>query len=362
MRPRAGRGLQCVRLVLALLALSVVMSCDPGRDSRGGDEASSKFGKAEFELSATGEAEESFIIGLLALHSFWYEEARDHFRAAQKHDPTFGMAYWGEAMTYDNAFSTSHSHDNEGRGEEVVRQMERLDAKGNLQWNELERGFADAVRQRFHADWDHNTRRQAYAEAMSQLSARYPHHDEVTAFTALAIMAVPGFDREDPAHVTAVASHLEEVYERSPDHPGVLHYLIHVYDTPTFAHRGLRAARRYAEIAPASSHALHMPGHIFRHLGMWEEVAASNEEAYEASVTWQEATKRPLHMRDFHALEWLLDSSLHLGQTSKASELIEELDAIETRIEQRDEPWGEFPESAERMRSYYERHHPEPPY
>lgn len=351
--------------MLAVLALAVAAGCNTAPNSMGDDEASPStsgasssptLSEAELGVSASGEAEEAFSTGLRALHSFWYEEARDRFRAAQEHDPAFGMAYWGEAMTYNNAFSTSHRDDNEERGEEVVQQIERLNAQGTLRWNELEQGFADAVRQRFHPGWDPNTRRQAYAEAMSQLSARYPDHDEVTAFTALAIMAVPGFDREDPAHVNSVASRLEEVYERNPEHPGVLHYLIHVYDTPRFARRGLEQARRYAEIAPDSSHALHMPSHIFRHLGMWEEVAASNEEAYEASVTWQQATERPLHMRDFHALEWLLDSYVQLGRMDKAGEIIEKLDGIERRVKQRDEPWGEFRESAERMRAYYENH------
>ncbi len=107
-------------------------------------------------------------------------------------------------------------------------------------------------------------------------------------------MALPGFDREQPLHVVTVAGRLEEVYERNREHPGALHYLIHVYDTRTFAAMGLRQARVYARIAPASSHALHMPSHIFRHLGMWPEVAASNEDSYRASVAWQEGADRSL--------------------------------------------------------------------
>jgi hypothetical protein len=356
MRPPAGRELPSVRSILALLALlalAVAMGCDRGGDSGvGGDEASPAHAHGELEVSATGKAKEAFTAGLIALHCFCDEEARDHFHAARQHDPAFGMAYWGEAMTYDNALGTSHRDDNEERGEEVIQQMQRPDAQGALHWNELENGFADAVRQRFHPGWDGERRRLVYAEAMSQLSARYPDNDEVTAFTALAIMALPGFDRDNPAHVTSVTSRLEEVPKRNPNHPGALHYLIHLYDNPGSARQGLQYARRFAEMAPPCSHARHMPSHLFGQLGMWEEVAASNEKAYEASVTWQKATARPLHVRDFHALEWLLGAYVKLGRMAEAGKIIEELDAIETQIKQRNEPWGDLPDYAKRMRAY----------
>ena len=126
---------------------------------------------------------------------------------------------------------------------------------------------------------------------------------------------------------TEMTKNMTRHVERNRNHPGALHYLIHVYDTQTFARMGLRQARLYAEIAPASSHALHMPSHIFRHLGMWDEVAASNEDSYEASVEWQERTGRALHMRDFHAMDWLLDAYLRLGRFEDAKGLMDELDS-----------------------------------
>jgi len=153
--------------------------------------------------------------------------------------------------------------------------------------------------------------------------------------------------------VVAVAGRLEQVYERNREHPGALHYLIHVYDTQTFAMMGLRQARIYARIAPASSHALHMPSHIFRHLGMWDDVAASNEDAYAASVAWQERTGRPLHMRDYHALDWLLDAYLRLGRLDDARGVMTELDAVEAEIDRRGEEPGQFPSLAETLRTYY---------
>ena len=311
-------------------------------------------GKIDFPTSGSAQAQVQFELGVLALHSFWYEEARDYFAKAQQLDPDFGMAYWGEAMTYDNPFFTEPNADEyEHLGQQAVARMDELDAAGALVWSERERGYANAIRWRFAGSYEFADRRQAYAEAMEQVSLSHPEDDEAAVFTELAVMALPGFDREQPLHVVEVASRLEEVYERNREHPGVLHYLIHVYDTQTFARMGLRQARTYAKIAPAASHALHMPSHIFRHLGMWDEVVASNQASYAASVAWQERTERPLHMRDYHAMDWLLDAYLRLGRREEAERLMKELDTIEAEIDRRGEDPGQFPQMAETLRTYY---------
>ncbi len=311
-------------------------------------------GTVDFPTSGSPEAQREFITGVLALHSFWYEEARDRFIAAQGLDPGFGMAWWGEAMTHDNALGTVPGDANEILGADVVARMDELDADGRFEWTERERAYANAVRRRFAVGLPAGTRREDYAAAMDELANEYPEDDEAAAFASLALLALPGFDREQALHVVAAASRLEEVYERNREHPGALHYLLHAYDTPTFALMGLRQARVYARIAPASSHALHMPSHIFRHLGMWTEVAASNEDSYQASVRWQERTGRPLHTRDFHALDWLLDAYLRLEHFDDASRVMDELDAVEEAIRARQEEWGQFLEIAATMRAYYD--------
>jgi len=323
--------------------------------AQGAAEAELLLGSIHFPTSGSEEAQEGFRLGVLALHSFWYPQAREYFLAAQELDPGFGMAYWGEAMTYDNAFRTEPGEGYEKLGEDVVAHMNELDTAGEFNWTERERGYANAVRWRFAENYSFEERRQSYAEAMEQLSERYPDDDEATVFAALALMALPGFDREQPLHVVAVAGRLEQVYERNREHPGALHYLIHAYDTQTFALMGLRQARVYAGIAPGSSHALHMPSHIFRHLGKWDEVASSNEAAYEASVAWQERAGRPLHMRDYHALDWLLDAFLRLDRLDDAERLMTELDNIEAEIGRRSEDPGQFPSVAETLRASYRR-------
>ncbi len=310
-------------------------------------------GTIEFPTSGVPEAHAEFIVGVLALHSFWYEEARDRFATAQRIDPGFGMAYWGEAMSYDNALGAVPGTGNESAGEAVVARMDRLDADGRLRWTPRERAWADAVRERFFPGRPLEDRRRAYAGAMDRLALQLPDDDEATAFAALSFLALPTYDRESALHVVTVASMLEEIYERNREHPGVLHYLIHAYDTPTFAPMGLRQARIYARIAPASSHALHMPSHIFRHLGMWEAVAASNEDAYRASAEWQERTGRPLAARDFHALDWMLAAYVNLGRRDDADGVLDELDRVEAEILRRGQDAGDFHSLAASMRAYH---------
>jgi len=345
-----------------LLAATVACGLGTAHDSTAQSQGESQLllGTIDFPTSGSELAQQEFITGVLALHSFWYEEARDHFIVSQQQDPDFGMAYWGEAMTWDNAFRSLPGSENEIMGTGVIARIDELDATGKLIWTERERAYLNAVRKRFSASSSYELRREEYRAAMVALAARYPEDDEAMAFAALALMALPGFDREQPLHVVAVASRLEEIYERNREHPGALHYLIHAYDTQTFARMGLRQARIYAEIAPASSHALHMPSHIFRHLEMWPEVVTSNEDAYEASVQWQERTDRPLHARDFHALDWLLGAYMRLGRMDDAQAIMAEIDAIEAEIRANDEDWGEFPRVAETLRGYYESTVPAP--
>lgn len=281
-------------------------------------------GNIDFPTSGQGEAAREFHTGAMALHSFWYPEAADHFRRARQLDPDFAMAYWGEAMTSDHPLWGQH----DGKaGREVLAALDKQARKGTMKWDAREKAYLDAVRVLYDPMLKDDARYQAYAEAMAKVATAFPRDDEAIVFAALARMATPGFKPENPASVVPVAAPLEEVYQRNPQHPGAVHYLIHAYDSSTFAPMGLRLARVYAGIAPASSHALHMPSHIFRELGMWQEMAASNEAAWRASVEWQQRTKRPVVARDFHALDWRLTAYRQQGRFADARKLLDELDA-----------------------------------
>jgi len=290
-------------------------------------------GAIDFPTSGSPEAQEAFLRGALALHSFWYPEARDHFRKAREVDPGFAMAYWGEAMTHDHPLWLELDTT---AGRNVLADLDAIVASGEVKWTEREKAFVDALRI-IYAEGPPEDHRVRFADAMQTLAKQHPEDDEATVFAALARMTVPGFDGEKAEDVVAVAAPLEQIYQRSPNHPGAVHYLIHVYDSPVYAPMGLRVARVYAEIAPASSHAIHMPSHIFRELGMWEEMAASNERAYQASIDWQERTGRPLSSRDYHAYEWMLDAYLKLGRYADARRLVDEFSVLVKKAEARGE-------------------------
>ena len=312
-----------------------------------------KLGSIVFETSAGEEAQEKFILGVKALHCFWYEQARQFFQEAQALDPAFGMAYWGEAMSYDNALGTMPNVDYEKRGEQVLARMEALDAAGSLRWNVQERYWYEAIRQRYAPNTDIAVKRRNYGRAMEGMVEMYPQVDEVQVFAALALMSFPGFDREQAGHVVLAAAPLEAIYERNPDHPGVLHYLIHAYDTPTFAPLALRQARRFGEIAASAPHAVHMPSHIYKHLGMWDDMLLANVTSWLVSVEWQESTGRPVYMRDFHTFGWLLDTYLILGEQERAAQLMADLDAMEQAIADRGEKPDHFPATAAALRQRY---------
>ena len=324
--------------LLLLVALTLLGTTAHAQDP-------SLLGTLDFPTSASPEAQAAFEAGMLAAHSFWWDEARDHFRRAQQIDPAFAMAYWGEALTHHwpgPLEGDPAAGDAEGRAV-----LARLDALPHIRWTDRERAYVNALRFLYAEGSDPVANRAAHAEAMVRLAEQYRADPEAAILAARARMSA-GYVRPDvaldgPAFVVPIAADLEEAFDRNPDHPGVAHYLIHLYDTPAFAPMGLRAARVYAEIAPASSHALHMPSHIFRALGMWDEVAASNVAAYEASVAWQERTGRPVTSRDVHALDWLVDAHVQRGRFSEARQVADELRVLEEAAAAEGQPLGFVP-------------------
>lgn len=286
----------------------------PG-DSDGG------LGSVSFPTSGPPDAQREFLRGVAALHSFWYPEARKHFEEARALDPDFAMAAWGEAMTFSHPIWRQLDVDG---GRKVLEELGPTPAaRAAKAPTEREREYLAAVETLFFGEGDRLQRNRDYERAMARLSARDPDDLEAAAFHALAIEGVAyGFrSGEDrlPLLMKAAAI-LEELFDRSPRHPGVLHYLIHAYDDPVHAPLGLRAARIYAEVAPAAPHALHMPSHIFVQLGLWDRVAASNTDAWRASVDWVEREDLPPTRKDFHSLEWLLYAQLQRGHAREALE------------------------------------------
>jgi len=291
-----------------LFVLSVLLVLSPAQ--------ATDLGRVDFPTSGKPEAQAHFLRGVAALHSFWYDEAADAFRDAQKADPGFALACWGEAMTYNHPIW----------GEQDLEAARAVLARAAEAPTDREKAWMAAV-EALYGEGEKPARDRAYAEAMRALHERFPEDLEAASFYALALIGPaltngqtgPDRDRD----LMKAAGVLEELRDRNPEHPGVLHYLIHAYDDQVHAPLGLRAARAYSKVAPSAHHALHMPSHIFVQLGQWPETSASNEASWAASVDWVKRRNLPLDKRDFHSLSWLAYSYEQQGRLRKAGEVLE---------------------------------------
>jgi tetratricopeptide (TPR) repeat protein len=288
-----------------------------------------------FPTSGSPAAQPSFLRGVTALHNFEYEDAVEAFREAQRIDRDFAMAYWGEVMACNQTLWLNQ--DAAMARESLLRLGPTPEARVAKAPTDREKDYLRAVEILFGSG-DRAARDRAYAEAMGRLAAAHPEDLEASAFHALALMGTmarsPALfnDGGDDSHAHAlvgsetqrqVAAILQRVLARDPRHPGALHYLIHDYDDPDHARLALPAARDYAKVAPRSSHALHMPAHIFLQLGLWDDAAASDEASFVASDAWVKRKSLPIGMRDYHSLSWLLYESLQQGRFQKAREAVQ---------------------------------------
>jgi len=282
-----------------------------------------ELGSIDFPTSGSPAAQQHFLKGALLLHSFEYPDAADEFREAQRLEPGFAMAYWGEAMT-DN-----HPLWMEQNVEAARKALERLaptkEARRAKAPTEREKMYLDAV-EALYGDGEKEPRDRAYAAAMRRLHERFPDDLDAATLYALALLGTCERKRDAAVYMRAAAV-AEDVFAKNPRHPGAAHYLIHCYDDPVHAPLGMRAARVYARISPAAVHALHMPSHIFFASGMWDEAAASNEQSWAASV--ERAKQKRLSAADhsFHALTWLQYAYLQLGRRADARRTLSLMEA-----------------------------------
>ena len=287
---------------------------------------SSELGKIDFPTSGPPEAQKHFITGALLLHSFEYDDAAEAFQQAQKIEPDFAMAYWGEAMTHNHPLWEQQDAED---AREVLKRLaptpeERL-AKAPT---EREKDYLGAV-EVLYGEGSKEERDFAYLEAMRRLARKYPDDLEAAAFYALATLGTSHDGRDVRIYMRAAAI-AEEVFAKNPLHPGAAHYLVHSYDDPVHAPVGLRAARVYAKIAPSAAHALHMPSHVFVSMGMWDEVVASNEDSWEAAEARVQRKNLGVEDRGYHALWWLEYAYLQQGRYREARKLLDIIEADAT--------------------------------
>jgi tetratricopeptide (TPR) repeat protein len=278
-------------------------------------------GRISFPTSGSPAAQPPFIRGVLLLHSFEYDDAIGAFREAERIDPAFTMSYWGEAMCYDQPLWFNEDLD---KARDALRRLRGARAARPVTARET--GYIEAL-ERLYGDGDKGARDRAYASRMAQLTRAYPGDDEAAAFYALALLAtIPAGERNPEVSLKAGAI-ASAILARNPEHPGAAHYALHAYDDGEHAAMGLKAARIYARIAPGSSHARHMPSHVFLPLGMWDEAARADESAFAASVEWVKRRGASIAQEDFHSLSWLQYEYCQQGRFRKAGELLEPVKA-----------------------------------
>jgi hypothetical protein len=281
--------------------------------------AEKALGAVHFETSCTPEAQKLFDNAMLYQHSFWYSVSQGLFRDALKADPRCAIADWGIAMSLLWNPHLPPPPKNLAQGSTVLAEAKDIGAG-----TERERDYIAALTIMYanYDTVDHNTRMQAYAKAMEQLAARYPGDDEAQIYYALALNTSANPADKTYANQLKGAAILEPIAKRQPQHPGVAHYLIHLYDYPPLAAKGLEAARRYAKLAPAASHAQHMPAHIFTRLGYWRESIASNIEAEKAGKAAGEGDD------ELHAMDYLVYAYLQLGEDAHAKAVLDEMTVV----------------------------------
>jgi tetratricopeptide (TPR) repeat protein len=302
--------------VVAAMAAAPALALDDDIHGHHHD-ATEKLGKVSFPISCANGSQADFERGVALLHSFGYEEAQEQFTELTKKDPACAMAHWGIAMSLFHQIWERPEDAVLKHGHDEIEAAQKIGAK-----TERERGYISALGV-FYADpskANYLKQAAAYSDAMAKLYQKYPDDLEAGAFYALSLMAAEKPDDSSHEATKKAVAVLNPLFQKQPDHPGLAHYIIHACDSPDMAPMGLAAARRYAEIAPSSAHAVHMPSHIFARLGLWQEDIPANLK----SVALTEKSGA-MYMRghELHAMHFLLYAYLQTGQDEAARQIVE---------------------------------------
>jgi tetratricopeptide (TPR) repeat protein len=308
-----------LKVLLAIAILFTPVLGDEGHHHE--DLTAAQLGSVEFPTSCAAPVQQRFERGIALLHSFWYEEAEKEFLQITNDDPHCAMAHWGVAMSLWHQLWNRPDEATQKRG------REELEKAASLRPSAREQAYIAALQMFYGGKGDFDARSGAYCKAMEQLYAKFPGDREAAAFYALSLLASAPEDDPTFTNNRKAGAILEKLFAQEPDHPGVAHYLIHSYDNPQLAPLALAAARRYAKIAPAAPHALHMPSHIFARLGLWQDDIDSNL----ASIAATRKTAA-MHMggesHQFHAMDYLVYAYLQSGREAEAWKVIEEVRAM----------------------------------
>lgn len=277
------------------------------------------YGSTDFETSGAAEAKPAFILGLLKMHNFEYEDARASFQEAIAIDPDFTMAYWGEALSYEQSFW--RRYDTEKSRAVLQRLGETPAQRAAKAVTQREKDYLHSIELLF-GEGSQQERELAYEAALKELHEKYPDDLDAAALYALSIL-VTSYEGRDYSRYMRAGAITEAILDINPRHPGALHYNIHSYDDPIHAPLGLRAAEVYNQVAPSAVHALHMGSHIYYALGMWEEGVERNIRSFEEAVSRQDSADAPYGNQAYHALTWVPYGFQQMGENELARNYID---------------------------------------
>jgi tetratricopeptide (TPR) repeat protein len=302
------------RTWLALLAFSLAAQSPFAHDT---DSQSGRLGKVSFPSSCDPKVQPALERAVAMLHSFWFSAGEQAFRDVLKADPQCAIAGWGLAALLMNNPLAGQGASPKGAesAQAAIDEARRIGAK-----TQRERDYIEAVADYYRdfATRSEKDRQLSRAKAYEALAQKYPADDEAQIFSALYTAATQSQADQTYGAYLKAAGILEEQFRKYPDHPGVAHYLIHSYDAPPIAQKGVKAARLYATIAPDAPHALHMPSHIFTRVGAWQESAATNLRSMEVAKNGGEADEA------YHAVDYMVYAYLQLGRDAEAQRMIGE--------------------------------------
>ncbi len=286
-----------------------------------------QFGTIVFDISCPDKVKRDFNLAVALLHSFEYEEAEKVFAKIIDTEPGCAMAYWGVAMCNFHPLWAPSTPAELEKGARVIEIAKSLDLK-----SVRETEYIDAIGM-YYKNWDksdNHTRCLNFRQAMESIYQKYPEDKEAAIFYALALDAAA--DPSDKLYVDQkrAGAILNAVYPGEPNHPGIVHYIIHTYDYPGLAEMALPAARRYASIAPGSAHAQHMPSHIFTRLGLWDESIKANLISTSSAKCYAENAGMKSHWdEELHGMDYLVYAYLQKAEDSLAKEQWDYLNSMQ---------------------------------
>jgi Tfp pilus assembly protein PilF len=280
------------------------------------DDVDQQLGRVHFKTSCNEVAQRRFDRGMRYQHSYWHSAAREVFGEALKADPTCAMAEWGIALTYLDNPHNPVPQANLAPGYAAIQRAKALDPK-----TERERDYVEALALMYtdHDKLSHGQRLRLFRDAQATMAEKYPDDDEAQIAYAITLNTSADLNDKTYAQQLKGAAILEPLSKRMSQHPGVTHYLIHLYDYPELAEKGLDAANRYAQIAPAAPHAQHMPSHIYTRVGYWKESISANAASARAARA-EKSVGNYLHAQDY-----MVYAHLQLGQYNEARAVMEEM-------------------------------------